>query len=221
MGKATKAVALKRPHETDLEFRSRIARERAEERDRTAPLVTPEAERHGDYRHETLFEVDDSGAVNRIAATRNRQASSLGQLHESGKLTDDQFFAAQRIAWVAERLERNANTSCASMEARVDCSGSGKDVLVETLHAVRLERAYSEWRLRLPMPRRMIVDMVIADRALKVTARVYGMGWPRAFRLLRNSLDLWDEIFERVRETIEQSDVDDAHSRLTCARKCA
>lgn len=39
----------KRAHETDLQWRSRIAREKQEARKAGQPLVTPEAARHGDY----------------------------------------------------------------------------------------------------------------------------------------------------------------------------
>jgi hypothetical protein len=69
------------------------------------------------------------------------------------------------------------------------------------------------------MPRRMVLDMVLCDRGLKATARVYGMGWPRAKVMLSDALDLWADIYERVSKDIDERDVAASHARLThCAR---
>ena len=104
------------------------------------------------------------------------------------------------------------------MEARVDCSSSGGDSLVESLSDVRLERAYSAWRNTLPIPRRMIIDMVTRDHRLKAIAARYNMGWPRASRLLRNALEDWADIYARAMRAIDQDDVDDMHRSLGRAR---
>lgn len=152
----------------------------------------------------------------RATVNRFRQYSALGEMHERGQLTDDQFYAAQQIARVAEMIQRNASVQCASLEARVDYAGSAKDILVERLGQVRMEVAYSKWRTSIAMPRRMILDMVLEDRSLFVTARVYRVGWPRAKRLLREALDLWCELLWKARKDIEQEDLDRAQFRA-CA----
>jgi len=152
----------------------------------------------------------------RASVTRVRQYSALADMHERGQLTDEQFYATQQIAHVAEMILRNGSVQCASLEARVDNAGSAKDVLIERLGMVRMEAAYSKWRLSIPMPRRMILDMVLEDRSLFVTARVHRMGWPRAKRLLRESLDLWCELLWKANKTIDQEDLDRAQFRA-CA----
>lgn len=152
----------------------------------------------------------------RATVNRVRQYSALSDMHSRGQITDDQFFAAQQIARVAEMIQRNASVQCASLEARVDYAGSAKDILVERLGFVRMEVAYSKWRTSIAMPRRMILDMVLEDRNLFVTARVYRVGWPKAKRLLREALDLWCELLWQARREIEQDDLDKAHMRA-CA----
>lgn len=201
----------KKASETDLQWRSRIARLKQMDEAEKETLVSPETQRHGDY-YKTFVMHVETGTY--ASTERNRQVSSLAVMRDKGRISDQQFDAAQRIAGVAEAIERNASVRCASLEARVDCSGSSRNPLIETLHQVRMERAYTAWRERLPYPKRMIIDMVICDRSLKATARKYGVGWPRAFRLLGNALDEWPAIWDFASRVIDQDDVDAAHRRV-------
>lgn len=200
----------KRHDETDLQWRSRLARMNETKREKGEGIVPTETLNHGGLEKASV-EGDDG---RRWDTYRRHRVSALKGLNERGLLSDGQYYAALQIARVAERLERNAGVSCASMEARVDCSGSGGDKLVESLSDVRLERAYSVWRLSLPLPRRMIIDMVTRDHRLKAIAARYNMGWPRASRLLRNALEDWADIYAAAMRNIDQEDVDDMHRSL-------
>lgn len=152
----------------------------------------------------------------RATVQRIRQYSALADMHERGRLTDDQFFAAQQIARVAEMIQRNASVRSGTIDARVDNAGSAKDILVERLGMVRMEVAYSKWRTSIATPRRMIVDMVLEDRSLFATARVYHVGWPKAQRMLRDALDLWTELLWRARREVDAEDLERAQIRA-CA----
>ncbi|MGJ0236971.1 hypothetical protein ACQEPB_00420 [Novosphingobium fluoreni] len=172
---------------------------------------TAEQVQHAEYHCDEVIHAE---SFTRAIVHRIRQVSSLGKLHENGQLSDAQYHAALEIAHVAEMIERQVSVRCASLEARVDCSGSARSVLIERLGAVRLEATYSKWRTSIALPRRMIVDMVLEDRSLFATARVYNVGWPRARRMLRDALDLWTELLERARKDIEQEDLDQMHAGL-------
>lgn len=158
-------------------------------------LEKPNAEqmKQQDYELDTIIHAE---TFTRTTVYRVRQQSSLRKMLDNGQLTEDQYWAAQEIAHVAEHLQRGVEARCASLEARVDCSGSGRDNLVEKLGYVRAEATYTRWRTSIAIPRRMIVDMVLADRGLFSTARLYNVSWPRAKRLLINALDRWNELQE-------------------------
>jgi muconolactone delta-isomerase len=81
----------KRKDETDLQWRSRIAREKQAERDLQEPLVPKAAQRHGDYQDDTLYEVNDNGAVVRIAAKRNHGGCPLDRWSAANKLSMKQL----------------------------------------------------------------------------------------------------------------------------------
>jgi len=102
----------------------------------------------------------------------------------------------------------------ASLEARVDNSGAGRDILIEQIGLVRIEMAYTRWRLQLPVPRRMFLDMVTSGQPLFRTARRYGMGWPRASRLLIKALDRWIDLREKMVREVDERDVENAHKRV-------
>lgn len=179
--------------------------------DTNAP--TPEQRQHSAYVEDDIIHAE---SFTRATVHRIRQQSSLRKLCDDGQISEDNLFAAQQIARVAEMIERNAAVRCASLEARVDYAGSARDVLVERLGMVRMEVAYTAWRTSIPMPRRMIVDMVLEDRSLFVTARVYRVGWPRAKRMLRDALDRWADLMAKARNEVDEVDLIRAQSRA-CA----
>lgn len=174
---------------------------------------TPEQLLQSDFHRDEIIHIE---TFTRATVHRVRQQSSLRKLADDGQISEENYFSAQQIARVAESIERAASVRCASLEARVDNHGSGRDVLIERIGAVRMERAYSEWRLRLAVPRRMVIDMVLADRGLFQTARVHRVSWPKAKRMLRDALDLWSDMLARANHEVSQDDLDRAHERA-CA----
>lgn len=198
----------KRKDETDLQWRSRVARHKETARQQGEDIVTPQRLAKGDLKKG--YTPDQARA--RTYHTKPR--SALQAMNRKGSLSDEQYQSALVIARVVERIERSAATSGAGMDERVDCMGSASDCLVEHLHEVRMERAYTEWRESLPTPRRMILDMITRDHRLKAIASRYSMGWPKAQRLLRNALDDWPEYFARQMRRIDQDDLDMAHWRI-------
>lgn len=171
---------------------------------------TPEQMLHATYDRTDIIHAE---SFTRATVHRIRQQSALLKLMDDGQITPDHYFAAQQIARVAEMIERNAAVQCASLEARVDYAGSARNILAEKIGMVRLEAAYTRWRTSIAMPRRMIVDMVLEDRSLFATARVYRVGWPKAKRLLRDALDLWAELLVRAYREIGEEELRAAQNR--------
>jgi hypothetical protein len=201
----------KRAGETDLQWRLRLARRDAMERDRKAPLVTPEAERHGDYRDTAVMHVE----TQTIAVTKRRMdATPLQVMHDRGGITTDQLEAAQQIEMAHEIVVGGVSVRGASLEARVDNSGAGRDVLIERLYLVQIEVIYSRWRLTIPTPKRMILDMIVSTKGPSAVARRYRTGWPKARRQLIRSLDSWLNIRDQVAKQIDERDVENAQKRV-------
>lgn len=175
-----------------------------------SPIIPPEVFQHGDYAEVTVVAEDRSQATVR----RNRSTSPLLTLYERGSINEDQYEAAIEIARVAEMIASPVGLRSASLEARVDNSGSAKDLLVEHIGIVRLEATYSRWRQQLPMPRRMVIDMVVDGSPVFVTARRYRIGLPKAKKVLRKALDSWIQLREKFEAEIDQEDVEAAHLRV-------
>lgn len=207
----------KRPQESHWQWRSRLIALEQQERDRDQPLVTREALRHGIYEDEFVMHVETG---TKVQTKRRKSISSLVRMHQTGKLDNAQYEAAIIIARVAEKIERSVSVRCASLEARVDCSSTSRDALVERLSQVRDEVTYTRWRRLIPLPRRMILDMALIDRPLATTARMYGMRWETrngkrgACELFLRALDLWCDLRERVAKEIDERDIIHAHSRI-------
>lgn len=144
----------------------------------------------------------------------NRRQSPIDRMYESGQITIEQQNAANEIASVAEAIESSVGVRGASLEARVDNSGAGRDALVEHFSRVRMEIAYTAWRDRLPMPRRMYLDMVLTNRSLVATARVYGVAWRPARKRLIEALDRWSDIKEATFRNVDQEDVERVYAKL-------
>ena len=209
MAKAGRDPFAKRKDETDLQWRSRLARMEETRKAQGEDVVTPEAARKGLERST----VQDEDGRN-WASYRRKTRSALEYMRQQGSLSDEQYYSAQRIAQIAEMIEKQVSLGCASMEARVDCSGSARDALNESLYRVRAEAAYTEWRARLPLPRRMVIDMVTQDAGLSRIASEHNMGWPKARRILTEALDRWPEIFARYVKQIDAEDLAAQHARL-------
>lgn len=198
-------------NETMAQWRMRIAIDRQMARAPGEPLIPAEAEANGAYDDGFVVHVETN---TKAWTKRNRTSSAITVMHQRGQLTPEQFSAAQEIAFVAEAIARNVGVTCASMEARVDHAGSGRDALVERLSAVRREQTYNRWRQTLPMPRRLVLDMLLSPRAMVASARIHNVPWRKARACMIDALDRWNAIGELVRREIGERDVDAAHARI-------
>ena len=144
----------------------------------------------------------------------SHRQSPIDRMYEIGRITIEQQAAANEIAMVVEMIERDVGVSGASLEARVDNSGGARDVLIESMGRVRLEACYSKWRDQLPMPKRLVLDMVLSNRPLVATARVYGIPYRKARKWLIGSLDRWIDFKERVWKDVDVDEINRIYQRL-------
>lgn len=209
--KPEKDLYAKQPNETHLQWQTRIATFEAILRTADGPLVTPEAEQHAQYDEQFVMHVES----NTLARTRRvNRGSVLEDMRQRGIITDEQFDAAGEIIGAVNLVERDVSVRSASLEARVDNSGSAKGVLIERLAVIRAQLTYSAWRNSLPVPRRLIIDMLVQQQSMKATARSYGVGWPLARKRLLRSLDNWTETRRRVAESVDEDEVIRIYDRL-------
>ena len=197
----------KRPDETDLQWRSRLARQQETRRKAGEDVVTPERLSKGD-----LVEV---GAKKQgVARTyHQRSTSSLLRLCARGVIDAEQLAAAQEIADEARRIGTEVGYASGSVEARVDCGSSGKTYGAEHLHRVCLERAYTAWRNDLKQPRGMVLAMVTQDNKLAAIAAHYGRNWVSAIKTLKAALNVWPQYKRDAFNGITQDDLDDAEQK--------
>ena len=144
----------------------------------------------------------------------HRRQSALARMAALGKITADDLAAAHEIAGVVEMIERGAAVCGASMEARVDYAGSGRDALIESLGRIRTEVAYRLWRDRIPMPKAMILDMIVRDSSYVRTAPRYGLHWQTARRRLINALGMWSSCKIDARHAVGNEQVIEIYQRL-------
>ncbi len=199
------------PGETYREWQDRVDADHLVRRYPGEPLIPAEAAAQGDYADCVVTHIETN---TRAQTKRNRQQSALALVHERGAISAAQYEAAGQIARVAESIARAVSLRGSRLEPRVDFGGSGRDMLTERLGLVRLEMTYTRWRELLPMPRRMVIDMVIGDRDLVGTARVHNVPWREARRRLLAALDLWLELREAVWREIDAEAAGRAYRRL-------
>lgn len=197
----------KRPDETDLQWRARLARAQETRRKAGEDIITPERMAKGDLEE---FNAKVQG-VHR--SYRQRSTSSLARLCVRGVLTSDQLAAAQEIATIIHSIGAEVGYASGSIEARVDCSSSAKSHGADHLHRVCMERAYTKWRSALPHPKGMVLDMLTEDHRLAAIAARYGRNWRVAIGTLKDALDDWPEHRQRAFKDITQDDVDRSNER--------
>lgn len=140
-------------------------------------------------------------------AAKTRQGA-LARLFESGAIDREQLEWAAEISAVAESIERDVSVRTASMEARVDASGRFGVALIEGVRWVRLQMAYTRWRLFLPMPKRLVLDMIVGDPiGFTVAARRYGVHNRRAKKLLIQAIDRWPDCVEWACNQVDRDDI--------------
>lgn len=201
----------KRRDETHSEFEARVAYLDAIMREAGEPLVTPEAERHAEYRDGFVRHVE----TNTLAHTkRNMTVSQMELLHIRGGITLDQLRAAEEIEAIIAVIAGDVGFRSAHLKMRVDQSAGFVDPATEGLAIVRAEMAYTEWRKKLPMPKRLVIDMLVLPQPLQATARSYRIGWIKARNRLSNALDEWPRVKEKVWGSVDEDSVISAMFRL-------
>ena len=148
------------------------------------------------------------------AIPARQREGALARMAMLGKVTIDELAAAQEIIDIAEMIERGVSVRSASLEARVDGSGSGRDVLVEGLGRIRAEVAYTAWRQHIPMPRAMILDMIVRDKPYVAAARAYNLNYRTARKRLISSLRLWMELKDAAYRDVTDDAVQAVYARL-------
>lgn len=148
------------------------------------------------------------------AVPSRRRQWPIQRMFELGKISPEEKLAAEEIAGIVEMIERPVSVGCASLEARVDFSGSARDQLAESLGRVRLEVAYRAWRSQIPNPRRMIIDMILTNTPYVRLAGSYGMHWRTARKRLVSALRLWGEVRMVTRAQVDREAVQAVYARL-------
>lgn len=116
---------------------------------------------------------------------------ALIQLHRNGTLDKDQLEWAAQIANVYRSLEADVGIKVASLEARVDQSRGGGRA-AEGVLRVRMHLAYGYWRDMLPMPKQLVLDMIVGDAiGFTVAAKRYRVHNRKARRELIAAIDRW------------------------------
>lgn len=144
-----------------------------------------------------------------------RKGSPLDRMLRLGKITQDEHNAACEIASIVEMIESDVQPRTSSFEMPVDNPASGRNVLVEGLLRVRLEVAYRAWSKTLPVPRRMIIDMIVSDNVPYVRlARRYRMHWRTARKRLLTALRIWPGFVSVARAEIDRERLDEIHEQI-------
>lgn len=116
---------------------------------------------------------------------------ALIQLHCNGTINKDQLEWVAQIANVYRSLEADVAVKVASLEARVDQSRGGGRA-AESVMRVRMHLAYGYWRDMLPMPKQMVLDMIVGDAiGYTVAAKRYRVHNRKARRELIAAIDRW------------------------------
>ena len=202
---------IKKPGETDLQWRLRIAQLDIDVRGADGPLITPETEGHGNYTETFIRHIE----TNTMAWTkRNQKSSPMDVLHSRGVITADQLHAAEQIEVANSLVSGDVAVRGASLEARVDNSGGNRDLLIEGLARVWAELTYSRWRRAIPEPKAMILEMITGTEAVSRVCRRFNMRWSAARNLLIGALDTWIGLNDKVVEDVDREDIEAAHKRI-------
>lgn len=140
---------------------------------------------------------------------------ALGRMFVQGYLSADQLAWAEEIALAAELIERDVSIKIVDYNPRIDCSSSGRDVLVEGIMSVRRQIAYREWRMLLPEPKALILSMLIGERlSYSAAARAYHVHKRKARSLLISSIDNWPEAMMIAEKEADAASIAAAHAGL-------
>jgi hypothetical protein len=147
-----------------------------------------------------------------IVPSRRRQ-HPLERMHQMGKISDDEINAAWEIQRVREILDRETSISSASLEARIDFSGSARNALIESLGRIRLEVAYTIWRKRLVWPA-LVLQMIYSNMPYTTVAKRFRTDPRKARRFLLTALRDWIGVRIDVEREIDREAVETVYAKL-------
>ncbi|MGE4338771.1 MAG: hypothetical protein AB7E55_22740 [Pigmentiphaga sp.] len=135
-------------------------------------------------------------------------SGALAQLNRNGTITNDQLEWAAQIANVYRSLEADVAVKVASLEARVDQSRRSGDA-AESVYRVRMHLAYGYWRDLIPVPKQLVLDMIVDDAiGYTIAARIYRVHNRRAKRLLLEALDRWPRCVAHAFSMVDHATAD-------------
>ncbi|MDB5412629.1 MAG: hypothetical protein JWR10_964 [Rubritepida sp.] len=133
---------------------------------------------------------------------------ALAQLHRNGTINAEQLEYAAQIANVHRSIESDVAVAIASLEARVDQSVRGPAV-AERIHRVRMHGAYGFWRKMLPMPKALVLDMIVGDAiGYTVAAARHRVHNRKAKRYLIEAIQRWPLCVAHAFSAVDQDAVD-------------
>lgn len=148
-------------------------------------------------------------------AEAERRPGSLARLHLSKVIDDDQLAWSQEIAATAATLGADVNVGIGRYEPRIDEGRHRVDDIAESVGRVRREMAYARWRRMLPMPKRLVLSMIIGDAiSFTVAASRHGVHHRRAKRLLIDAIDRWPECLDWAYKRVDGAMIAAAQSGL-------
>lgn len=148
------------------------------------------------------------------AAAMSRPGA-IARLHGSGAIDDNQLAWAEEIAAVAELIQSDVTIRTARLDMRVDGGGRGCEPVAEGIGRVRREMAYTRWRLMLPYPKRLVLDMILGDAiGFTIAARRHGVHWRKARRYLIDALDRWPECLDWAFKQVDAAELAAAQAGL-------
>lgn len=147
-------------------------------------------------------------------AERTKQGA-LARLYQGETINIDQLQWGDEIATIAESIASDVTVRTASLETRIDQERWHHSQLVESIGRVRREQAYNRWRDMLPIPKRLVLDMIIGDAiGYTVAARRYKVHNRKAKKLLIAALDRWPECLAWAGKLITPEDVLRKHAEI-------
>lgn len=171
-------------------------------REKLSPGIEEAVQMQEDWSHK-------QGTPETLERAARCHTGALAQLHANGAIDNDQLEWAAEIANVHRSITADVSVAIASLEARVDQSRSSAHLAGESIYRVRMHQAYGLWRAKLPMPKRLVLDMIVGDAiGYTIAARRYGVHNRKAKRLLIRAIDHWPDCVAQAFRNISTEDLE-------------
>ena len=162
----------------------------------------------------TLREVFGYGsATPETARAAGTHQGAIAQLHRNGVIDDQQLEWAAQIANVYRTLTADVDVSVSSLEARIDESRGGREMVGESTHRVRMHLAYGYWRDGQAVKRQMVLDMLVGDTiGYTVAAHRHRCHKRRAKKLLIDAINAWPDAVSRAFRLWSDEEIEQAQN---------